>query len=606
MWKSLLSVMVIVFLALTLIPGQTADPEPANDDGKSEVYIKKTVLEKDLQITDRLCRTQCINHFRKFLEQTPMNPNHDQVKTEMEKLQQKYRHIEHLVFAGNNHSPLKYNIKVRELDPSLAKAVAPYMQDAKAAGISGELYQSPAIHVNDETYFVLAVPSATKSHSLVGVIHQEILHDVAIQERKDLRMVPYPSDHRPRIKSADPQSLRDVKVNDPEDNEGTGHYRKNQVVVKFKHPLSEDQVNRIQSEIQCIGFKKFSNIYVFESKRMSAKQLMNYFQKWDIEYAEPNFLYLTNDVPNDPLYNEYQWNLPIIETENGWTFGKGSEDVVVAVIDTGVDINHPDLMDQFVQGYNFINEGRDPLDDVGHGTHVAGVVSAVVNNVEGIAGMSWYNKIMPIKVLDHTGAGSTYNVALGIIWAVDHGADVINMSLGNYTDAEFLHDAIKYAYNKDVILVAATGNDNTADPGYPAAYPEVLAVSATDAGRQKAPFSNYGEYVDVVAPGVNIPSTYPQNQYAALSGTSMASPHAAALAAMIRSANPALKNSEIMDIIRKAANDLGQKGKDPYYGFGQIDVVRSLNTATQAGYSITYWADWGEDQLRRLRERYES
>ncbi len=159
--------------------------------------------------------------------------------------------------------------------------------------------------------------------------------------------------------------------------------------------------------------------------------------------------------------------------------------VIIAVLDTGVQSNHPDLKGKLIEGINIVNEETDPDDDVGHGTHVSGIIGASVNNGEGVAGLSWYNKIMPVKVLDSSGAGSTYSVAQGIIWAADHGAKVINMSLGNYAQAEFLHDAIKYAYDRDVVMIAASGNDNTDRPGYPAAYPEVFAVAATDAIRRR-------------------------------------------------------------------------------------------------------------------------
>jgi subtilisin family serine protease len=220
--------------------------------------------------------------------------------------------------------------------------------------------------------------------------------------------------------------------------------------------------------------------------------------------------------------------------------------------------------------------------------------------------MSWYNKVMPVKVLDETGAGSTYSVAQGIIWATDHGAKVINMSLGNYAKAEFLHDAIKYAFDHDVVLIAASGNDNTERPGYPAAYPEVFAVAATDSEQNKASFSNYGDYIDVAAPGVNIASTYPGNHYAALSGTSMASPHVTALAALIRSVNPLLKNTEVMDIMRQTAVDLGAKGKDNYFGYGQIDVVKALSQAAGTRESIVFWPEWFERELDRLAEKYKT
>jgi type VII secretion-associated serine protease mycosin len=304
-------------------------------------------------------------------------------------------------------------------------------------------------------------------------------------------------------------------------------------------------------------------------------------------------------VPNDLLYSEYQWNLPVIETLEGWNISRGDESVIVAVLDTGIDLNHPDLRGKLAEGRNFVDESAAPDDDVGHGTHVAGIIAATVDNMEGVAGLSWYNRVMPVKVLDSTGAGSTYSVAQGIIWATDQGARVINMSLGNYVDAEFLHDAIRYAYDRDVVLIAATGNDNTEQPGYPAAYPEVFAVAATDWNNEKSVFSNYGDYVDVAAPGESIASTYYQQQYAALSGTSMASPHVAALAAMIRSVNPDLTNEEVMEIMRQTATDLGEPGKDKYYGYGLIDVKRALESAASYEQSILMWP-------KRLAKRLES
>jgi len=187
---------------------------------------------------------------------------------------------------------------------------------------------------------------------------------------------------------------------------------------------------------------------------------------------------------------------------------------------------------------------------------------------------------MPIKVLDQSGAGTLFDVAEGIIWATDNGAKVINLSLGNYAESKYLHDAIKYAYSKDVVMVAATGNDNTDELGYPASYPEVLGVSAVDSFQSRAEFSNYGDYIDVMAPGVNIPSTYPDNQYAALSGTSMASPHVAGLAGLIRALNPSLTNEEVYNLIKDTATDLGAPGKDIYYGYGQININKAVNKAT--------------------------
>jgi subtilisin family serine protease len=350
---------------------------------------------------------------------------------------------------------------------------------------------------------------------------------------------------------------------------------------------------------------------------METKQMIRYFtDKWNPVYVEPHYLYLTNSktasartgpapiIPNDALYSQYQWNLPSIKTEKGWNISKGDNHVIVAVVDTGVQLDHPDLQGRLVDGINIMDKKVPPEDDVGHGTHVAGIIAASVNNGEGVAGVSWFNKVMPVKALDSTGAGSTYSVAEGIIWATDHGAKVINMSLGNYASAQFLHDAIRYAYDRDVVLIAASGNDNTARPGYPAAYPEVFAVAATDAKSHKASFSNYGSYIDVAAPGETIPSTYPGNQYAALSGTSMASPHAAALAALIRSVNPSLSNEEVMQMMRRSATDLGEKGKDDYFGYGQIDMLRSLEAADQTATSLNRLTDRLKTRIAVIRKQF--
>jgi subtilisin family serine protease len=251
---------------------------------------------------------------------------------------------------------------------------------------------------------------------------------------------------------------------------------------------------------------------------------------------------------------------------------------------------------------NVVDPSSPPEDDVGHGTHVAGIIAAEVNNSEGVAGMTWFTKIMPVKVLDSSGAGSTYSVAEGILWATDHGAKIINMSLGNYAEAEFLHDALKYAYDRGVVLVAASGNDNTDRPGYPAAYDEVIAVSATDPDESKAEYSNYGDYIDVAAPGTSIPSTYPGSRYAALSGTSMASPHVAALASLVRAANSGLTNNEVMELLRRTAKDLGRSGKDNDFGYGQIDVVSALKSASGSSNSLQLYPQQVRRELERLNK----
>jgi type VII secretion-associated serine protease mycosin len=483
------------------------------------------------------------------------------------------------------------------------------MDMAKEKMNAGVEYLSPLIVSDQASYKVLAVLSPGKEQGLLGLYEQSLLSSVKAESRRSMKLVLNPNPVRkPGMKTADAGTLEETRVILPEDNEGKSHYYDKEVIVRFRKEPSATELAQIRTDIGAESVQKLGYAYVFKAKTMKTKQLMAYFRQHDVAYIEPHFLYTANDLsaispprntirmnadvakPNDTLYGKYQWNLPVIRTESGWQLSKGSNDVIVAVVDTGVDLTHSDLTDRLIQGFNAIDNTKPAADDVGHGTHVAGIIAASVNNNLGIAGLTWNNPIMPVKVLDNSGAGNAYNVAKGIIWATDHGAKVINMSLGNYAQADFLHDAVKYAYDRDVVLVAASGNDNTSDPGYPAAYPEVVAVAATDSDFQKASFSNFGNYIDVSAPGVNIASTYKNNQYASLSGTSMASPHVAALAALIRSANPALTNKQVMDILRNTASDLGSAGQDPYYGFGEIDVTRALE-ATGVSASRT-----GEEQ----------
>ncbi|MEX2462422.1 MAG: S8 family peptidase [Paenibacillaceae bacterium] len=617
MFRKWMTIAIIALLGLLILPVRHPSDEMKTVEkltAQREIQLKQQTVTADVQITNDLCRSQCALDFHQTIKKLNQTNVQDQVEI-LQKMQKDHPHMAELVWSANPSQAKVFG----SLNKNVRSCVQNELKIAKQSVTVHKEYHSPPIIVDGETYFVLGVPSATNPSSLIGVIHQKILSQVAQHQIKNLRVVPYPGDNHWKIESVDSKNLQDVNVDHPEDNEGTSHYHKNEVVVKFKQPPTENQLKQIQAEIHAKKVKKLGYTFIFQAETLDAKQLMSYFQKWDVVYSEPHFLYLTNEKvpatvnePNDLLYSKYQWNLPIIKTEIGWDVGKGSENVIVAVVDTGADLNHPDLQGRLQTGYNVVDSQSPPMDDVGHGTHVAGIISALVNNGEGVAGMTWYNPVMPIKVLDETGAGNTYNVAQGIIWAADHGAKVINMSLGNYADANFLHDAIKYAYDKDIVLIAASGNDNTEEPGFPAAYPEVFAVAAADASKHKASFSNFGTYIDVTAPGVNIASTYPHNQYAALSGTSMASPHVTALAALIRSTNPQLKNTEVMEIMRKTAEDLGTPGKDKYYGYGQIDVVRALQAARgQSTFQtstpkLNFWPEWLSRPFYQLKDTFSS
>ncbi len=302
-------------------------------------------------------------------------------------------------------------------------------------------------------------------------------------------------------------------------------------------------------------------------------------------------------TPNDTYYSSYQWNLRQIEAPMGWALNTGSDGVIIAVLDTGVDLTHPDLQGKLVAGYDFINNDSDPSDDQGHGTHVAGIAAALSNNSRGIAGVSWGAKIMPVKVLGADGTGSMSAIASGITWAANNGADVINLSLGGSSSSSTLQDAVNYAYNQGVLVVAAAGNwYQKGNPViYPAAYPHVLAVAATGDQDEHASYSETGDYVDVAAPGGNptdsndnnpnhwILSTYWRGRgygdYLWVVGTSQATPHVAGLAALIWSVNPSLTNDQVEQIIEETAVDLGVPGRDDVFGYGRIDVYAALSRA---------------------------
>jgi thermitase len=614
MSKKWIGALTIVALAALLIPStnwfapkEEKAPHISNLSAKREHTLKMATLQNDMEATAMLCASECSKDFQKLMSAS--NDSKELAEKHIKHMMHEHMHMSYISWISGNRSVNRGVLPIN--DGNKANS---YVMEAKAQVAKGAKYESRAFSTKDGArYMVLGVPDSKHNGiGVVGVIKQDIVKAVEQHQLRNLRLVPYPAEGNYKIESVKPNSTRDTTVRTGEDNGNASHYHVRDVVVHFANHLSPAELNRVKREINAESVKQMGDTFVFRSRNIETDQLVQYFkQSWNTEYAEPHYLYLTNEttstiIPNDTLYSEYQWNLPSIETEKGWSISKGNDQVIIAVLDTGVQSNHPDLQGKIVEGINIVDESKDPDDDVGHGTHVSGIIGASVNNGEGVAGLSWYNKIMPVKVLDSSGAGSTYSVAQGIIWAVDHGAKVINMSLGNYAQADFLHDAIKYAYEHDVVMIAASGNDNTDRPGFPAAYPEVFAVAATDSSKQKASFSNYGDYIDVAAPGDSIASTYPGSQYAALSGTSMASPHVAALAGLIRSVNPELSNIEVMEIMRKSASDLGDEGKDNYFGYGEIDVDQALNAASKFGGALQTYPDQVKRRLDRIVTKYEN
>jgi len=274
------------------------------------------------------------------------------------------------------------------------------------------------------------------------------------------------------------------------------------------------------------------------------------------------------------------WEITAFDLPKTWKWTQG-EGVVVAVLDSGADLDHEDLVENLLPGKNFVKKGAPPEDDNAHGSHVAGIICAS-NNQLGMVGVAPKAKVVPVKVLDKSGIGQLKNVADGIIWAVDQGVDFITMSLGSPKPIPVVHDAIKYAASKNVIVWCAAGNaGKTHNVFYPAAYPETIGIGAIDSEFDRASFSCTGPDLDFLAPGVKILSTVPDNWYAVLSGTSMANPFAVGVACLLLSykkknnLNISLNTSkDYIDFLKKhtvSTKNPNFAGQHFFEGFGIID-----------------------------------
>ena len=391
-------------------------------------------------------------------------------------------------------------------------------------------------------------------------------------------------------------------------------YVPGQVLVKFKPAVSEQIRELTISSYQTKRLKRIPALDIYQlqiPEYMSVEEMVYLLRKNpDIELAGPNHLRHISRTPNDPYFVEqyalYNFGQEVgppgspqgtlradIKAREGWNETMGSEEVIIAVLDTGVDFNHPDLDDKLLStGYDFVNDDADPTDDNGHGTLVAGIAAAETNNGVGIAGVAWN-----CKVADNTGTNIAVSTIIeGISWAVEHGAHVINLSFGSAGSDPFEQAAVVFAYEHDIVVVAAAGNDGGATE-YPAGYDECLAVAATNQNDERVTFlntatdpqpweSNFGPEIDVAAPGDWVLSLYPTDltppgylPYEYRSGTSFSAPHVAGLAALIRSIKPELSAEDIMDVIRYTADDVNSAshdGRDDFIGYGRINMERAL------------------------------
>ena len=302
----------------------------------------------------------------------------------------------------------------------------------------------------------------------------------------------------------------------------------------------------------------------------SAQNLLDsYRNDPNVELIEPNYLYTATApldappafvppafVPNDELLDE-QWAWATVDAFDAWDVTRGSADAIVAVIDSGVQTDHPDLDDHMLAGYDFVDDDNDPGDLNGHGTHVAGTIAAETDNGTGVAGMCPNCSILPLRALNRFGSGSLADIASAIIYATDNGADVINLSLGG-ASSQTMEQAIDYAWNNGVFVTCAAGNSGRERPEYPAALNNCVAVAATSENDARAGFSNYGSYVELAAPGDRIVSTYTDGRYTRFSGTSMAAPHVAGLAGLL--ASQGLSNDQIRSRLCDTADAISGTG----------------------------------------------
>ncbi|BCB05812.1 S8 family serine peptidase [Bacillus sp. KH172YL63] len=294
----------------------------------------------------------------------------------------------------------------------------------------------------------------------------------------------------------------------------------------------------------------------------------------NVEYAETDELVELEYTPSDPYYS-LQWYQGVIEAERSWDQTIGSSDVVVAVIDNGIDLYHRDLNQHIVSPYDTVHDSPYTLSSGDHGTHVAGIIGSSMDNGVGAVGIAPSTSIMPIDVFT-TEYAYISDVIEGIYYAVDKGADIINMSLGSYSYSSSYNEAIQYAHNNGVLVIAAAGNDNLGIPHYPSSYPNVISVASTNEYDNKSTFSNYGDDIDISAPGSRIYSTFSNSDYGYMSGTSMASPVVAGVAALLMANDPSITNDEIAERLYESADDLGETGKDIYYGHGRVNARKAL------------------------------
>lgn len=359
-----------------------------------------------------------------------------------------------------------------------------------------------------------------------------------------------------------------------------------QILVKFKPGV--ESLDLVESVGQTVRSNSRTGMKLIKVRGSVEETLSQLRASGKVAYAEPNYVARMSDFKvereiNDPMAKD-QYTLDKVQARAAWDLTTGSPKTLLAIVDTGVDHSHPDLKGRTLKGKDFVNNDDDAMDDQGHGTHCAGIAAGSANNGVGIAGIAPNVTILAVKVLSKSGSGSYEGVANGIIYAADQGAHVISMSLGGPSSSQAVADAVNYAMSKGSVVVAAMGNDGRETVSYPAGVPGVIAVGSTDKADLRSSFSNMGKHISISAPGSAILSTLPmlanpigKTEYGVLSGTSMACPAAAGVAALVRDKYPSLDLAGVRAKLEQSSDDLGAQGFDKSFGYGRINAFKALS-----------------------------
>ena len=350
------------------------------------------------------------------------------------------------------------------------------------------------------------------------------------------------------------------------------------LLVKFKSNIGSDHARQVVAALGTRHVEEIPGIGVHKVElpygASEAAAADSFLQRPEVEFAEVDRLLPAQQItPNDPLYPS--WYLQKINASQAWSISTGSSNVIIAILDTGVDATHPDLASKIVPGRNIYNNNTDTTDLNGHGTAVAGVAAAASNNGIGVSSVAWGCSIMPVRISDPTGMASASSIASGLSWAADHGARVANISY-YVTGIRTISSAARYFQGKGGVVVTASGNYGLLESAQDDPY--MLTVGATDPQDALYTYSNRGDNLDLVAPGNNT-TTLIGGQYGAGGGTSFASPVVAGVAALVLSINPSLTPEEVSEIVKDYADDLGGPGWDSTYGNGRVNAARAAVAA---------------------------